>query len=129
MSTAASDLTAEEKTELEAQIKAKGDEIRALKDGGADKAAVAPLVEELLALKAKLDPDSVKPKKKKEATTTTITKRRRAAVERISRRITHQMTTPNPTTSLPDPRTTPSGTPPSSATPVWPSPAPSADAW
>ena len=65
MSTAASDLTAEEKTELEAKIKAKGDEIRALKDGGADKAAVAPLVEELLALKAKLDPDSVKPKKKK----------------------------------------------------------------
>lgn len=62
---AASDLTAEEKTELEAQIKAKGDEIRSLKDGGADKAAVAPLVEELLALKAKLDPDSVKPKKKK----------------------------------------------------------------
>ena len=62
---AASDLTAEEKTELEAQIKAKGDAIRALKDGGADKASVAPLVEELLALKAKLDPDSVKPKKKK----------------------------------------------------------------
>ena len=65
MSTAAADLTAEEKAELEAQIKAKGDEIRALKDGGADKATVAPLVEELLALKAKLDPDSVKPKKKK----------------------------------------------------------------
>jgi prolyl-tRNA synthetase len=67
MSTASttSDLTEEQKAELEAQIKAKGDEIRALKDGGADKAAVAPLVEELLALKSRLDPDSVKPKKKK----------------------------------------------------------------
>ena len=64
-SASASDLTAEEKAELESQIKAKGDEIRALKDGGADKAAVTPLVEELLALKARLDPDSVKPKKKK----------------------------------------------------------------
>merc|ERR1719199_1050808 len=30
---------------------------------GADKAAVAPLVTELLALKARLDPDSVKPQK------------------------------------------------------------------
>ena len=67
MSTAASasDLTADEKAELESQIQSKGDEIRSLKDGGADKAAVAPLVEELLALKARLDPDSVKPKKKK----------------------------------------------------------------
>ena len=70
MSTAASasaseELTADEKGELESQIKSKGDEIRALKDGGADKTAVAPLVEELLALKARLDPDSAKPKKKK----------------------------------------------------------------
>mmetsp|Transcript_7379 Transcript_7379/g.18104 ORF Transcript_7379/g.18104 Transcript_7379/m.18104 type:complete len:760 (+) Transcript_7379:3392-5671(+) len=53
---AATDLTDEQKAELETKIKAKGDEIRALKDGGADKAAVAPLVEELLALKAQLDP-------------------------------------------------------------------------
>ena len=42
--------------ELQAQIKAKGDEIRALKEGGADKATVAPLVQELLALKAQLEP-------------------------------------------------------------------------
>lgn len=52
--------------ELEGQIKAKGDEIRALKEGGADKAAVAPLVQELLALKAQLDPSSVAPPKKKQ---------------------------------------------------------------
>ena len=52
----ATDLTDEQKAEIEAKIKAKGDEIRALKDGGADKATVAPLVEELLALKAQLDP-------------------------------------------------------------------------
>jgi prolyl-tRNA synthetase len=50
----------DEKTALEAQIKSKGDEIRALKDSGADKSAVAPLVEELLALKAKLDPSQAK---------------------------------------------------------------------
>mmetsp|Transcript_4845 Transcript_4845/g.9458 ORF Transcript_4845/g.9458 Transcript_4845/m.9458 type:complete len:709 (-) Transcript_4845:261-2387(-) len=66
MSTASSTaLSSEERAALESQIKAKGDEIRSLKDGGADKAAVAPLVDELLTLKAKLDPDSVKPKKKK----------------------------------------------------------------
>jgi prolyl-tRNA synthetase len=50
----------DDKGQLESQIKAKGDEIRALKDGGADRAAVAPLVEELLALKAKLEPPSNK---------------------------------------------------------------------
>ena len=44
--------------DLEASIKAKGDEIRLLKEGGADKAAVAPLVAELLALKAQLDPSA-----------------------------------------------------------------------
>lgn len=46
------------KTELEAKIKAKGDEIRALKESGADKATVSPLVTELLALKAQLNPDT-----------------------------------------------------------------------
>jgi len=62
------ELTADDKTELEEKIKQKGDEIRALKESGADKAAVAPLVEELLALKAKLDPSLVvqqKPTQKK----------------------------------------------------------------
>ena len=63
---AATDLTEDQKVEIEAMIKAKGDEIRALKDGGADKAAVGPLVEELLALKAQLDPSILKPKKKKQ---------------------------------------------------------------
>lgn len=62
----ATDLTEEQKSELEAQIKAKGDEIRVLKDGGADKAAVAPLVEELLSLKGQLDPSILKPKKKQQ---------------------------------------------------------------
>lgn len=58
-------LSEEQKTELEAKIAAKGNEIRSLKDSGADKATVAPLVTELLALKAELDPSSVKPAKKK----------------------------------------------------------------
>jgi len=58
-------LTDEEKAEVESAIKAKGDEIRALKDTGADKSAVAPLVEELLALKARLDPEMAAQKKKK----------------------------------------------------------------
>jgi prolyl-tRNA synthetase len=38
--------------DLQAQIKTKGDEIRALKESGADKQTIAPLVQELLALKA-----------------------------------------------------------------------------
>lgn len=51
------------KDELEAQIKAKGDEIRALKEDGADKATVAPLVQELLALKEQLNPNEPKEQK------------------------------------------------------------------
>eukprot|EP00816_Leptocylindrus_hargravesii_P003857 CAMPEP_0196820136 /NCGR_PEP_ID=MMETSP1362-20130617/73767_1 /TAXON_ID=163516 /ORGANISM="Leptocylindrus danicus, Strain CCMP1856" /LENGTH=616 /DNA_ID=CAMNT_0042198893 /DNA_START=77 /DNA_END=1927 /DNA_ORIENTATION=+ len=42
---------------LEKAIQVKGDEIRALKATGADKATVAPLVEELLSLKAQLNPE------------------------------------------------------------------------
>ena len=63
-SSATTELSDEQKTAIEASIQAKGDEIRALKDEGADKSAVAPLVEELLALKAQLDPSILKPKKK-----------------------------------------------------------------
>lgn len=55
--------TAEEKSELEGKIKEKGDQIRALKEAGADKSQVAPLVEELMLLKQKLDP-SLQPKSK-----------------------------------------------------------------
>jgi hypothetical protein len=43
--------------------KTQGDEIRALKDSGADKTAVKPFVDELLSLKAKLEPPA-EPKKK-----------------------------------------------------------------
>jgi prolyl-tRNA synthetase len=56
LASTAADMTQEQKTELEGQIKAKADEIRVLKEGGSNKAAVAPLVEELLALKSRLDP-------------------------------------------------------------------------
>ena len=63
---AKTDLSPEEKVLLEEQIKKKGDEIRALKDEGADKSTVAPLVEELLALKGKLDPSLLKPKTKQQ---------------------------------------------------------------
>ena len=57
----------EQKTILEAKIKAKGDEIRSMKENGADKQTIAPFVEELLALKAQLDPSilsNTKPKQK-----------------------------------------------------------------
>ncbi|KAL3916248.1 MAG: hypothetical protein SGILL_005263, partial [Bacillariaceae sp.] len=64
----ATELSEEQKSEIESKIKGKGDEIRALKDSGADKAAVAPLVEELLALKAQLDPSILEPKKKQSQT-------------------------------------------------------------
>jgi prolyl-tRNA synthetase len=65
MSADSSSTTQSNKADLEEQIKAKGDEIRLLKEGGADKAAVAPLVQELLALKAQLEPAAAP---KKEAT-------------------------------------------------------------
>lgn len=55
---AATNLSDEKRARLETEIKAKGDEIRAFKERGADKSVVAPLVEELLALKAQLDPVS-----------------------------------------------------------------------
>ena len=58
-------LTEERKAELESKIKAKGDEIRALKDQGISKDELAPHVSELLALKAELDPSSIAPPKKK----------------------------------------------------------------
>ena len=64
-------LSPSEKSSLEAEIKSKGDEIRSLKESGASKEAVAPLVKELLALKEKLDPTLVKKptEKKSEAST------------------------------------------------------------
>lgn len=46
--------TTSEIDDLNAQILLKGNEIRALKETGADKSTVAPLVEQLLALKARL---------------------------------------------------------------------------
>lgn len=57
----------EKKAELEEAIRAKGDEIRALKESGAEKSAIGLLVEELLSLKKELDPTMVtKPKKKQQ---------------------------------------------------------------
>jgi prolyl-tRNA synthetase len=61
----AADLSEDQRVEVEGKIKAKGDEIRTLKESGADKAAVAPLLQELLALKAILDPSILEEKEKK----------------------------------------------------------------
>ena len=57
-------LSDEQKAELETKIKDKGDVIRVMKEEGVSKDDLAPHVAELLALKAELDPSSVKPKKK-----------------------------------------------------------------
>ena len=63
----ATELSEEQKSVLESKIKETGDKIRALKDEGADKTTIAPIVEELLALKAELDPTfNKKPKKKQQ---------------------------------------------------------------
>ncbi len=63
----ATELTEEQKSVLESKIKETGDKIRALKDEGADKTTIAPIVEELLALKAELDPTfDQKPKQKQQ---------------------------------------------------------------
>lgn len=63
-------LTDEEKAKLEEQIAAKGDEIRKLKEDNPDLTnkdeSISSLVKELLELKGKLDPSSIKPKKKKQ---------------------------------------------------------------
>jgi len=61
---ASTGLSEDQKTELELLIKNKGDEIRILKEGGAEKSAVAPFVKELLSLKAQLDPEFGKKKEK-----------------------------------------------------------------
>jgi len=67
MFSSATDLTEEQKSVLESKIKETGDKIRALKDEGADKTTIAPIVEELLALKAELDPTfNKKPQKKQQ---------------------------------------------------------------
>ena len=47
-------LTNNDRIQLELRIKEKGDEIRLLKESGSDKATIAPLVEQLLSLKATL---------------------------------------------------------------------------
>lgn len=61
----AADLSEEQRLILEAKIKDVGEQIRAMKETGADKAAVAPLVQELLSLKAQLDPSITEDKKAK----------------------------------------------------------------
>lgn len=53
--------------ELKEKIAAKGDEIRQLKADGVDKAALAPHVEELLALKSQLPAEEQEQKPKKES--------------------------------------------------------------
>lgn len=65
MSTTA-DLSAAEKEEIEGQIKSKGDEIRKLKEDGISKADLKPHIDELLALKAKLEPPAPPKKEKKQ---------------------------------------------------------------
>lgn len=51
-----STLSQEQISEIEAQIKVKGDEIRKLKADGVDKTTLAPHITELMALKAKIAP-------------------------------------------------------------------------
>ncbi|OEU16621.1 prolyl-tRNA synthetase [Fragilariopsis cylindrus CCMP1102] len=59
-------LSEEQKDVLETKIKETGDKIRVLKEEGADKATIAPIVQELLALKTQLDPTFNKAKKPKQ---------------------------------------------------------------
>ena len=59
-------LTEEQIKDIEAQIKAKGDEIRQLKEDGIDKESLGPHIAELIALKSKIAPPEP-PKKKKKA--------------------------------------------------------------
>jgi len=85
------DLSEEHKTELEEKIEAKGDEIRAMKEAGATKEAVAPLVDELLALKARLDPSlgkNIKKQKKQNQAQTSKKQQHQIAVEEESDFIT-----------------------------------------
>jgi prolyl-tRNA synthetase len=56
LASAPSDLSEVDKSKLEEIIKIKGEQIRALKADGAEKSVVAPLVQELLALKGQLEP-------------------------------------------------------------------------
>ena len=65
-SSATEQLSEEQKDVLETKIKETGDKIRVLKEEGADKATIAPIVQELLALKTQLDPTFNKAKKSKQ---------------------------------------------------------------
>jgi len=58
-------LTQEQISEIESQITIKGDEIRKLKADGMDKPSLAPHIEELLVLKAKIAPPDEKKKPEK----------------------------------------------------------------
>jgi uncharacterized coiled-coil DUF342 family protein len=62
-------LTDEQRTDLEAKIKAKGDEIRSLKENGISKADLAPYVDELKALKSQLEPTEVSEPKQADKST------------------------------------------------------------
>lgn len=73
---AATNLSEEQKSNLEAKIKIKGDEIRAVKAGGADKSAVAQMIEELKALKAQLTARDGTKKSKPNATKGESTRKR-----------------------------------------------------
>lgn len=65
-SSTSTELTSEQRTDLETKIKAKGDEIRTLKENGISKSDLAPHVDELKALKAQLDPSSQSNESKKQ---------------------------------------------------------------
>ena len=106
-------LTAEEKANLESQIRAKGDEIKALKNSGKS-GEIGPLVAELLELKGRLDPSSVKKKKKKiHSNSQRKIKNSREGVKNPSRGVVVgdlKKMMRNLTSSLPGPRTILNGT-------------------
>jgi prolyl-tRNA synthetase len=66
---------------LESKIKEKGDQIRALKEQGAPKETIAPLVEELLSLKQRLDPSLAKEQKKQKPHQPNKKKKQNAVVD------------------------------------------------
>ena len=71
MASTVTDLTSEQRTDLESKIKAKGDEIRSLKENGISKADLAPHVDELKSLKSQLNPEEPAPQAKKPKQTQT----------------------------------------------------------
>lgn len=80
----ASAVSPQELSDIKERIKAKGDEIRVLKENGTAKDELAPHVQELLSLKSQLPPDDKDAPKPKKAPSTKESTKKKAPIAELS---------------------------------------------